>query len=60
MWSSPEMHGNITGILKNQIDWITLSIGAVRPTQGNTLGVMQVRGGSHSFNAVNTMRILGR
>lgn len=60
VWSSPEMHGNITGILKNQIDWIPLEIGAVRPTQGRTLAVMQVSGGSQSFNAVNTMRILGR
>jgi arsenical resistance protein ArsH len=60
VWSSPEMHGNITGILKNQIDWIPLSLGAVRPTQGRTLAVMQVSGGSQSFNAVNTLRILGR
>ncbi|MGI8502779.1 MAG: arsenical resistance protein ArsH [Hassallia sp.] len=60
VWSSPEMHGNITGILKNQIDWIPLSIGAVRPTQGRTLAIMQVSGGSQSFNALNTMRILGR
>ena len=60
VWSSPEMHGNITGIMKNQIDWIPLSIGAVRPTQGKTLAVMQVSGGSQSFNAVNSMRILGR
>jgi arsenical resistance protein ArsH len=60
VWSSPEMHGNITGILKNQIDWIPLEIGAVRPTQGRTLAVMQVSGGSQSFNAVNTLRILGR
>jgi arsenic resistance protein ArsH len=60
VWSSPEMHGNITGILKNQIDWIPLSLGAIRPTQGKTLAVMQVSGGSQSFNAVNTMRILGR
>lgn len=60
VWSSPEMHGNITGILKNQIDWIPLELGAVRPTQGRTLAVMQVSGGSQSFNAVNTMRILGR
>ena len=59
VWSSPEMHGNVTGILKNQIDWIPLSIGAVRPTQGKTLAVMQVSGGSQSFNAVNTLRILG-
>ena len=60
VWSSPEMHGTITGILKNQIDWIPLSMGAVRPTQGRTLAVMQVSGGSQSFNAVNTMRLLGR
>ncbi|MBN3883164.1 MAG: arsenical resistance protein ArsH [Nostoc sp. JL34] len=60
VWSSPEMHGNITGIMKNQIDWIPLSLGAVRPTQGKTLAIMQVSGGSQSFNAVNTLRILGR
>ena len=60
VWSSPEMHGNITGILKNQIDWIPLSIGSIRPTQGKTLALMQVSGGSQSFNALNTMRILGR
>jgi arsenic resistance protein ArsH len=60
VWSSPELHGNISGIMKNQIDWIPLSIGAVRPTQGRTLAVMQVSGGSQSFNAVNTLRILGR
>jgi arsenical resistance protein ArsH len=60
VWSSPELHGNVSGIMKNQIDWIPLSIGAVRPTQGRTLAVMQVSGGSQSFNAVNTMRILGR
>lgn len=60
VWSSPEMHGQITGIMKNQIDWIPLSIGAVRPTQGRTLAVMQVSGGSQSFNAVNTLRLLGR
>jgi len=60
VWSSPEMHGQITGILKNQIDWIPLEVGAVRPTQGRTLAVMQVSGGSQSFNAVNTMRLLGR
>lgn len=60
VWSSPEMHGNITGVLKNQIDWIPLSIGSIRPTQGRTLAVMQVSGGSQSFNAVNTMRLLGR
>ncbi|MBE9098857.1 arsenical resistance protein ArsH [Vacuolonema iberomarrocanum] len=60
VWSSPELHGNISGLMKTQIDWIPLSIGAVRPTQGRTLAVMQVSGGSQSFNAVNTMRILGR
>lgn len=60
VWSSPEMHGNITGIIKNQIDWIPLKIGSVRPTQGKTLAVMQVSGGSQSFNAVNTLRLLGR
>lgn len=60
VWSSPELHGQISGIIKNQIDWIPLSIGAVRPTQGRTLAVMQVSGGSQSFNAVNTLRILGR
>lgn len=60
VWSSPELHGNISGIFKNQIDWIPLSLGAVRPTQGRTLAVMQVSGGSQSFNAVNTLRILGR
>lgn len=60
VWSSPERHGAMTGILKSQIDWIPLSMGAVRPTQGKTLAVMQVCGGSQSFNAVNQMRILGR
>uniref|UniRef100_D5WZG7 NADPH-dependent FMN reductase ArsH n=1 Tax=Thiomonas intermedia (strain K12) TaxID=75379 RepID=D5WZG7_THIK1 len=60
VWSSPERHGAMTGIMKAQIDWIPLSIGAVRPTQGKTLAVMQVCGGSQSFNAVNQMRILGR
>ncbi len=60
VWSSPELHGQISGIMKNQIDWIPLSIGAVRPTQGRTLAVMQVSGGSQSFNAVNTLRLLGR
>jgi arsenic resistance protein ArsH len=54
------MHGNISGMMKNQIDWIPLTLGAVRPTQGRTLAVMQVSGGSQSFNAVNTLRILGR
>ena len=60
VWCSPERHGSITGIMKSQIDWIPLSIGAVRPTQGKTLAVMQVSGGSQSFNAVNQLRILGR
>lgn len=60
VWSSPERHGTITGIMKAQIDWIPLSIGAVRPTQGKTLAVMQVSGGSQSFNAVNQLRQLGR
>lgn len=60
VWTSPERHGAMTGILKSQIDWIPLSVGAVRPTQGKTLAVMQVSGGSQSFNAVNQMRVLGR
>ncbi len=60
VWCSPERHGAMTGIMKTQIDWIPLSSGAVRPTQGKTLAVMQVSGGSQSFNAVNQMRVLGR
>jgi arsenic resistance protein ArsH len=60
VWVSPERHGTLTGIMKAQIDWIPLSVGAVRPTQGKTLAVMQVSGGSQSFNAVNSMRLLGR
>jgi arsenic resistance protein ArsH len=60
VWSSPERHGAMTGLMKTQVDWIPLSDGAVRPTQGKTLAVMQVSGGSQSFNAVNQMRILGR
>ena len=60
VWCSPERHGAISGVLKTQIDWIPLTVGAVRPTQGKTLAVMQVSGGSQSFNAVNQMRILGR
>jgi arsenic resistance protein ArsH len=60
VWCSPERHGAMSGILKAQIDWIPLSLGAVRPTQGKTLALMQVSGGSQSFNAVNQMRILGR
>lgn len=60
VWCSPERHGAMTGIMKAQIDWIPLNAGAVRPTQGKTLAVMQVSGGSQSFNAVNQMRVLGR
>lgn len=60
VWCSPERHGAMTGIMKAQIDWIPLNSGAVRPTQGKTLAVMQVCGGSQSFNAVNQMRVLGR
>lgn len=60
VWVSPERHGAITGIMKAQIDWIPLSVGSVRPTQGKTLAVMQVSGGSQSFNAVNQLRVLGR
>lgn len=60
VWCSPERHGAMTGLMKTQIDWIPLTAGAVRPTQGKTLAVMQVSGGSQSFNAVNQMRVLGR
>lgn len=60
VWCSPERHGSMSGIMKAQIDWIPLSMGAVRPTQGKTLAVMQVSGGSQSFNAVNQLRVLGR
>ncbi|OHV72646.1 arsenical resistance protein ArsH [Ensifer sp. LCM 4579] len=60
VWVSPERHGAITGIMKAQIDWIPLAIGSIRPTQGKTLAVMQVSGGSQSFNAVNSLRLLGR
>ncbi|GGD05737.1 arsenical resistance protein ArsH [Aureimonas glaciei] len=60
VWVSPERHGAMTGILKAQIDWIPLSEGARRPTQGKTLALIQVSGGSQSFNAVNQMRVLGR
>jgi arsenic resistance protein ArsH len=60
VWCSPERHGAMTGIMKAQIDWIPLAIGSVRPTQGKTLAVMEVSGGSRSFNAVNQLRILGR
>lgn len=60
VWCSPERHGAMSAIMKAQIDWIPLSLGAVRPTQGKTLAVMQVCGGSQSFNAVNQLRVLGR
>jgi arsenic resistance protein ArsH len=60
VWCSPERHGAMSGVMKSMIDWIPLSSGAVRPTQGKTLAVMQVSGGSQSFNAVNQMRVLGR
>ncbi len=60
VWCSPERHGAMTSIMKSQIDWVPLNIGGVRPTQGKTLAIMQVCGGSQSFNAVNQMRILGR
>jgi arsenic resistance protein ArsH len=60
VWCSPERHGAITAVMKNQIDWIPLEHGAVRPSQGRTLAVMQVCGGSQSFNVVNTLRLLGR
>lgn len=60
VWCSPERHGSITSIFKSQIDWVPLNMGGVRPTQGKTLAIMQVCGGSQSFNAVNQMRILGR
>lgn len=60
VWTSPERHGAMAGVMKSMIDWIPLSVGSVRPTQGRTLAVMQVSGGSQSFNAVNQMRVLGR
>ena len=60
VWTSPERHGAMSAVLKSQIDWIPLPGGAIRPTQGRTLAVMQVSGGSQSFNALNQMRILGR
>ncbi|WP_436119405.1 arsenical resistance protein ArsH [Phyllobacterium sp. LjRoot231] len=60
VWTSPERHGAMTGVMKSQIDWIPLAMGSIRPTQGRTLAVMQVSGGSQSFNAVNQMRVLGR
>ena len=60
VWCSPEIHGNMSAVFKNQIDWLPLSSGARRPTQGKTLALMQVTGGSQSFNALNNMRVLGR
>lgn len=60
VWCSPEIHGAVSSVFKNQIDWIPLSDGAIRPTQGKTLAVMQVNGGSQSFNVVNALRVLGR
>ena len=60
IWCSPERHGQITGVMKAQIDHLPLNMGGMRPTQGRTLAVMQVSGGSQSFNAVNTLRLLGR
>ena len=60
VWCSPERHGTITGVFKSQIDWLPLEVGSIRPTQGRTLAVMQVSGGSQSFNAVNALRVLGR
>lgn len=60
VWCSPERHGAVTGVFKSQIDWLPLEMGSVRPTQGCTLAVMQVSGGSQSFNAVNGLRVLGR
>lgn len=60
VWCSPERHGAMTGVFKSQIDWLPLEIGSIRPTQGRTLALMQVSGGSQSFNAVNSLRLLGR
>lgn len=60
VWCSPERHGQVTGIMKTQIDHLPLNIGGMRPTQGRTLAVMQVSAGSQSFNSVNTLRLLGR
>ncbi|MBM6387860.1 MAG: NAD(P)H-dependent oxidoreductase [Paenibacillus sp.] len=60
VWCSPEQHGQITGVFKTQIDWITLSVGSVRPTQGRTLAVACINGGSQRFNVVNMLRVLGR
>ncbi|ASM48653.1 arsenical resistance protein ArsH [Pseudoalteromonas espejiana DSM 9414] len=60
VWCSPERHGSMTSVFKNQIDWVPLNLGGVRPTQGKTLAVLQVCGGSQSFNVVNQLRVLGR
>ncbi|MBL1378180.1 arsenical resistance protein ArsH [Zobellella iuensis] len=60
VWCSPERHGAMTAVMKAQIDWLPLSTGAIRPTQGKTLALMQVCGGSQSFNTVNQLRVLGR
>lgn len=60
VWCSAEMHGSVTGVMKAQVDWLPLEMGGIRPTQGRTLALMQVSGGSQSFNALNSMRILGR
>lgn len=60
VWVSPEQHGTVTAVFKNQIDWIPLSLGSVRPTQGRTLAIAQVCGGSQSFNTVSVLRLLGR
>jgi len=60
VWCSPERHGAMSAVFKPQIDWLPLALGAVRPTQGKTLAVMQVSGGSQSFNVVNQLRVLGR
>ena len=60
VWVCPERHGTLTGVFKNQIDWLPLEEGGIRPTQGRTLAVMQVCGGSQSFNVVNSLRVLGR
>ena len=60
VWCSPERHGQITGIMKLQIDHLPLAMGGRRPTQGRTLAVMQVSAGSQSFNSINTLRVLGR
>ncbi len=60
VWCSPERHGSMSAVFKAQIDWVPLAMGALRPTQGKTLAIMQVSGGSQSFNALNQMRVLGR